>query len=218
MGLIAFKIIGGIFMIDNEDLIKDFEIFNRYIKNKDKILKIKAIIDELLDDFTREYYQFTPVVVMPIKDLVNDYISDIEDLLDENNEKTLNTDLGIIGGLLDDLNDELDIFRVNLEELEIVKELKNECKYLFVKEICDPLLRSALNTTNYLHFLTFLKANYILRNMKIDLVYNCLENIILFVQDGQIIAKTNQIEWSDKVDLLIDASREYINSHYKFDK
>ena len=203
-------------------LIQEFNETEREIKkliwrNESLNKKSEDTVPELFED----YYMFVPVVVMELRDIIEDNQKDIQEscselytMLQKKKFFDIDEQLGIIEELLNDYDEELIAIKDYVKDIQFLEDKLKEAEksidsYVFVKKWSDDFTEGIFNSGNLIRLLTAIKATN--RRNNLHGAINYVGGNLYIEQDNNPIARTNEVSFNKEFIVFIRYANAYIN-------
>lgn len=191
-----------------KELDREYKLLNR---------RARKVLPLLFED----YYMFVPVVVMELRDIVEDNQMDIDEeysklytILQKKKFFDIDEQLGIIEELLNDYDKELIAIKDYVKDIQFLEDKLKEAEksidsYVFVKKWSDDFTEGIFNSGNLIRLLTAIKATN--RRNNLQGTINYVGGNLYIEQNNNPIARTNEVSFNKEFIVFIKYANAYIN-------
>lgn len=190
------------------------------IYGKYELLKmnVRKTVPELFED----YYMFVPVVVMELRDIIDENQEDIDEecfelylMLKKQMFSEIDEQVGIIKELVNDFDDELSavgdyVKDIRFLECKLKEAERSMDSYVFVQQFSNKFIGGIFNSVNLIRLLTAIKATNMRSNLKGTIHY--VGSNLYIDQDGIPIAQTNEVPFNEEFLVFLEYANTYINN------
>ena len=190
------------------------------IYGKYELLKmnVRKTVPELFED----YYMFVPVVVMELRDIVEDNQEDIDEecfelylMLKKQKFSEIDEQVGIIKELVNDFDDELSAVGDHVKDIQFLEDKLKEAERsmdsrVFVQNFSNKFIGGIFNSVNLIRLLTAIKSTNMRSNLKGTIHY--VGGNLYIDQDGIPIAQTNEVPFNEEFLVFLEYANTYINN------
>lgn len=191
-----------------KELDREYKLLNR---------RARKVLPLLFED----YYMFVPVVVMELRDIIEDNQMDIDEeysklytILQKKKFSEIDEQLEIIKELLNDYDEEITTIEYYVKDIQFLEDKLKEAEksidsYVFVKKWSDDFTEGIFNSGNLIRLLTAIKATNMRNNLHGTIEY--VEGNLYIEQNNSLIARTNEVSFNKEFIVFIKYANAYIN-------
>lgn len=191
-----------------KELDREYKLLNR---------RARKVLPLLFED----YYMFVPVVVMELRDIVEDNQMDIDEeysklytILQKKKFSEIDEQLEIIKELLNHYDEEITTIEYYVKDIQFLEDKLKEAEksidsYVFVKKWSDDFTEGIFNSGNLIRLLTAIKATNRRNNLHGTIEY--VEGNLYIEQNNSLIARTNEVSFNKEFIVFIKYANAYIN-------
>ena len=191
-----------------KELDREYKLLNR---------RARKVLPLLFED----YYMFVPVVVMELRDIIEDNQMDIDEeysklytILQKKKFSEIDEQLGIIEELLNDYDKELIAIKDYVKDIQFLEGKLKEAEkridsYVCVRDWSDDFTEGIFNSGNLIRLLTAIKATNRRNNLQGTIEY--VEGNLYIEQNNSLIARTNEVSFNKEFIVFIKYANAYIN-------